>query len=144
MNAKRKKLYVNVYGTRPCHLAMTMLYAKTGNFLELRKDADGIEFVFRRLDVSDHNLLEMQFRNRLSCKMPCSFSAKSFKILTHNMDDQERSEAELTAEDLVRYFKHEPMLPRLQAEVNLHRQKLDWRNPELVAQEIKRLAKGVV
>ena len=135
--------YERVYG-RTCPVAeFSMLQPKqVYDILEYKGcslSGDEITFMFAApLPTTVNDLIEMQFRNRLSRKI--AFMTDDCKLTVFISDNpEERGEYLTSAMILDTYFRREKPSARTIAEYRVFSAGKDWRNPALVEQELKKI-----
>lgn len=84
------------------------------------------------------SLIENHFRNRLSRKISLQMEDRAMTIFVSEYLE-ERGEYLNAAMDLDNYFRGGQPSNRLMAEHRLHMKNMNWRDPELVEQEIKKI-----
>lgn len=134
---KTRREYVAVYGeTCPCSFLFKPFFPD--NFQGIKFGKKEIRFYFKKLSNDLSDLLEIQFRNRLSRKISFVVNEADnyFGFALDMFAKKEKDEIARTIGDLKRYFLGAPMSPRLMAEISLHRKGLDWRDEKLIMQEI--------
>ena len=138
---KTRADYERVYGTRPAEaLMMLPRPSRHSGYQGCRIENSKIVFEFSTPKQLDdvYDLVEMQFRNRLSRKISFEGNKGTIRIFISDYAE-ERGEYLTAAMDLDNYFRGQEADIRLKAEHSLCRRGENWRNPELVAQEIKKM-----
>ncbi len=135
--------YERVYG-KTCPVAeFSMLQPKYIHYIPEYKgcslSGNKITFMFAApLSGDINNLIEMQFRNRLSRKI--TFLSGESKLTVFISDNpEERGEYLTSAMILDTYFRREKPSTRTIAEYRVFAAGKDWRNPALVEQELKKI-----
>jgi len=148
MNALLEKIrseYVNKYGeTTPayyCDMVFSVLqHQPVPGYKGCRIEDSKIIFEFSDPNTSSAyiRLIDIQFRNRLSRKISYASSENDISVFISDFIE-ERGEYLTTAIDLDNYFRGKGATLKLRAEYNLYQAHKDWRNSELVEQEIKKI-----
>lgn len=134
--------YERIYGkTAPCCADMIFghhEFSDTENYLGCELEGNQIRFRFSPKAQEHWHDIEMHFRNRLSRKI--SF-AMGDEVTTVYISDfmEERAEYLTAAMDLDNYFRGKEPSLRLQAEYRLYCQDKDWRNADLLRQEMSKM-----
>ena len=138
-----RKNYVKIYGqTSPCYEADMVIgrqkFVDVENYLGCTLKGDRILFSFSPKACEHWHEIEMHFRNRLSRKISFSMGSCVTEVFVSGWPE-ELGEFLTAAMDLDNYFRGNPPAPRLVAEYRLYIQEQDWRNPELVKEEMAKL-----
>lgn len=147
MNAwlhKTRSEYANIYGqTVPAYeynmVSPIPIRQSFPGYKGCRIEGSKIFFEFSTPQDFDaaFRLIVMQFRNRLSRKISFTLGLDYMSIPISDYPE-ERGEYLTTMIDLDNYFRGNGASAKLKAEYNLYRKGKDWRNSELVEQEIQR------
>lgn len=135
--------YEKVYGkTAPC-CNSDMVFGRQGfsdteNYLGCELEGNKICFRFSPKAQEHWHDIEMNFRNRLGRKIGFTIGDEVTMV---DISDfmEERAEYLTAAMDLDNYFRGKEPSLRLQAEYRLYCQDKDWRNADLLRQEMSKM-----
>ena len=135
--------YEKVYGkTAPCYDPDKAFgrdkFSDSENYLGCTLEENKIIFRFSPQAQEHWHDIEMNFRNRLSRKISFAMGDEVTTVYISN-SMEERAEYLTAAMDLDNYFRGKEPSLRLKAEYRLYCQDKDWRNTDLVHQEMAQM-----